>query len=209
VLSWARAAVERGYVVLVIDSLGPRGIDNVCSGPKGGLNWPRGVKDVLQAAAHLDSFDFVDGRRVFLVGFSWGASVGLLASSRQWAAALSDSGKRFTAVAALYPNCQGAATLSDAFVAPDIDRPLLVLTAGLDNETPSSECIGRLESALQRGAPVRWHEYNQATHCWDCRNLDGYTKTVRGQVVAYKFSPEVTSDSLARVFSFFAEAAPR
>jgi dienelactone hydrolase len=209
VLFWARAAVDRGHVVLVLDSLGPRGIDEVCLGPKGGLNWPRGVKDALLAATHLQSLDYVDRQRVFLLGFSWGGSVGLLASSKQWVDALSDTAGRFTAVAALYPRCHGAATLSDTFIASDIDRPLLVITAELDTETPSSECIGRLEAARQQGAPVRWHTYGQATHCWDCRNLDGYSKTVFGRAVSYRYSHEATHDSVARVFSFFSEVAPR
>lgn len=209
ILAWARTAVERGYVALVADSLGPRGIDSVCERSRGGLNWARGVKDAFQAAAHLRTFDFVDPQRLYLIGFSWGASIGLLASNKQWAEALSDAGARFAAVASFYPRCHGGATLADSFVGHDIDRPLLVLAGELDAETPAAECIKRLEAAKSQGAPVQWHVYPQVTHCWDCKNLDGYTKVVEGRTVSYSYSSEATKDSAERVFSFFAAVAPR
>ena len=87
-VDWAKEAVARGYVVLLVDSLGPRGVTSVCAGPKAGVNFARGTRDALQAAEHLRRQPFVDRDRVALVGFSWGAMVGLLASSRHYAAAL-------------------------------------------------------------------------------------------------------------------------
>ena len=79
-LDRAKKAVERGYVVLLMDSLGPRGVNSVCKGFRKGVNWGRGLKDVLRAAAHLRSLDYVDKNRVALAGFSWGATIGLLSS---------------------------------------------------------------------------------------------------------------------------------
>jgi dienelactone hydrolase len=103
-LNWAKEAVERGYVALLIDSLGPRSVDTVCMGPRGGVNFPRGVKDALQAADHLRKFDFVDKKRIALAGYSWGAMVGVLASGRLWGTTLSP-GERFAAVVSFYPGC--------------------------------------------------------------------------------------------------------
>ena len=40
-LEWARQAVNRGYVVLLLDSLSARGVDTVCMGPKNGVNFAR------------------------------------------------------------------------------------------------------------------------------------------------------------------------
>eukprot|EP01035_Chromulina_nebulosa_P007714 gene7714-10422_t len=93
VASWARDAVERGYVVLMIDSLTPREVKTVCFGPRAGVNVFRGARDAFQAAEHLRKYPFVDAARVSFVGFSWGATVGLVVSSARYAAAL--NGKPF------------------------------------------------------------------------------------------------------------------
>ena len=210
-LNWAKEAVARGYVVLLIDSLGPRGVDTVCYGPKGGVVFARGVRDALQAAEHLQKFDFVDKKRIALAGYSWGAMVGVLASSARWSGnAL--PGVRFAAAVAFYPGCftlRPPTTAAYEIVQPDIDRPLLVLMGGQDTETPADECVAKLGVAKAAGAPVEWHVYPQATHCWDCKHLDGFSKTdVRGTSVTYRYSMDYTTDSLQRMFQFLDRAMP-
>jgi dienelactone hydrolase len=204
-LGWARKAVERGYVVLLIDAMGPRGIDTVCFGPKEGLNFARGVKDAFQAAEHLRRFDFVDGNRVGLAGYSWGAMVGVLASSKGWGETLGGGG-RFNAVISMYPGCftirprQGAPY---EIARDDIDRPLLVLMGEADTETPPQDCIDRLNPAKAAGAPVEMHVYPGTTHCWDCPQLDGFSKVdFRGNQVSYRYDSGVTKDSEERMFAF-------
>lgn len=204
-LTWAKEAVARGYVALLVDSLGPRSVDSVCYGPKGGVIFSRGVKDALQAAEHLQKFDFVDKKRIALAGYSWGAMVGVLASSARWSGnAL--PGTRFAATVAFYPGCfniRPPTTAAYEIVQPDIDRPLLVLMGQQDNETPAEECVAKLGAAKVAGAPVEWHVYPQATHCWDCRHLDGFSKTdVRGNSVVYRYGAADTADSLQRMFQF-------
>jgi dienelactone hydrolase len=210
-LTWAKEAVARGYVALLIDSLGPRGVDTVCYGPKGGLVFARGVRDALQAAEHLQRFDFVDKKRIALAGYSWGAMVSVLASSARWSGnAL--PGVRFAAAVAFYPGCftiRPPTAAAYEIVQPDIDRPLLVLAGGQDTETPAEECVAKLGEAKASGAPVEWYVYPQATHCWDCRHLDGFSKTdVRGNSVTYRYSMDYTTDSLQRMFQFLDRAMP-
>lgn len=204
-LAWAKEAVARGYVALLVDSLGPRGVDSVCYGPKGGVNFPRGVKDSLQAAEHLQKFDFVDKKRIALAGFSWGAMIGMLASSAGTSGDLLP-GVRFSAVVSFYPVCATVKTPSGnsfEFVRPDIDRPLLVLMGELDNEAPADECVAKLSPLKAAGAPVEWHIYPQTTHCWDCKNLDGFSRTAfRGNRVTYRYSKEITDDSIRRAFQY-------
>ena len=202
---WAEKFVARGYAALLIDSLGPRGVDTVCYGPKGGVNIPRGVKDALQAADHLRKFDFVDKKRIALAGYSWGAMVGVLASSKRWGVTLAPA-DRFAAAVSFYPGCRTITPQSGKpyeIVQPDIDRPLLALMGELDNETPSGECTERFEAVRAAGAPVEWHVYPQTTHCWDCRQLDAFSKVdVRGNRVIYRYNEEVTRDSARRMFEF-------
>ena len=209
ILDWAKEAVRRGYVVLVIDSLSSRGGRPVCMGAQGGVTFPRGVRDAFQAAAHLHQFEFVDKERIALAGFSWGAMVAVFASRDTWAARLSP-GPRFAAAVAFYPSCTPVRPPSgNAYevVSTDIDRPLLVLMGEKDVETPPVECVPKLEAAKASAAPVEWHVYPDKTHCWDCRNLDGVSKVdIRGTHVVYHYDKNITSDSGRRMFEFFDKA---
>ena len=212
-VDWAKEAVAHGFVVLLIDSLGPRHVKSVCEGPKMGVNFARGTRDALQAAEHLRGQPFVDKDRVVFVGFSWGAMVGLLASSYHYAASL-DAGSGFAAVASFYPGCFRVVPPSGAppyeILNPDIERPLFVLMGEADTETPPVECIARLETAKAGGAPVSWHIYPGATHCWDCKHADGLNKIdFRGHAVVYRFDKAVTQDSRDRLFDFLSIALAR
>jgi dienelactone hydrolase len=208
-LAWAKEAVGRGYAVLLVDSLGPRGVDTVCFGPKGGVHFARGVKDALQAAEHLQKFDFVDPKRIALAGYSWGAMVSVLASSARWSGNAVPR-TRFAAAVAFYPGCftlRPPTVPAYEVVQPDIDRPLLVLMGQADNETPADECVAKLSVVKAAGVPVEWHVYPQATHCWDCRSLDGFSKTdVRGNRVTYRYGKDDTADSAQRMFQFLDRA---
>jgi len=205
ILGWAKDALSRGHVVLLIDSHAPRGVDTVCMGPKNGVIFARGARDALQAADHLRKFSFVDKKRIAHVGFSWGAMVGVFASSRAVSTAVGGGGG-FAAFVSFYPGCFTIRPSKGApyeLVRSDIHRPLLVLMGGKDNETPPSDCVSRLGAAKSAGAPVQWHIYPDATHCWDCRHLDGQVKVdLRGNRVAYSYDASVTADSRSRLFGF-------
>lgn len=211
VMANAREAVAQNYVVLMIDSLTPRGVESVCYGPKNGVNFFRGVRDALQAAVHLRGLPYIDAKRIAMVGFSWGGMVGLLASSPHYASSM-QAGAGFTAVASVYPGCftitpNGRPPFE--IVNADINRPLLVLMGEDDTETPAGECVSKLEAAKRAGATIEWHVYPQTTHCWDCPALDGRSKTdFRGNHVEYRFSPDATQDTRRRMFEFLARAMP-
>lgn len=204
-LTWAKKAVARGYVVFLIDQLTQRGLSTRCRGKSGGLNFARATKDVFQAADHLRSFPFVDPERVALAGFSFGAMLALLASSERWGSTLATD-RRFAAAVSFYPGCltiQPRRGMPYEIVNTDIDRPLLVLLGEKDSDTPAAECIQRLELARNQGSSVEWHVYPDTTHCWDCRNLHGHSKTTyRGYYTTYYYNEPVTNDSTARMFDF-------
>jgi dienelactone hydrolase len=208
-LEWARRAVRHGYVALLIDSLGPRGVDSVCMGPQGGVTPMRGVRDALQAAAYLGTFDFVDKTRIAHAGYSWGAMVGVGLSGKHWAEALGD-GARFNAAVAFYPVCATLRPRNGSpfdVLNPDIDRPLLVLMGADDTEAVATECVSRLQAAKDSGAPFQWHVYPDTTHCWDCENLNNFSKTDgRGNHVVYRYDAQVTADAERRMFEFLDQA---
>lgn len=210
----ARQALAQNYVVLMIDSFAQRNVTSVCYGPRNGVNFFRGVRDALQAAEHLRGLPYVDGKRIAMVGYSWGAMIGLMASSQHIASGALANAAPFAAVASFYPGCFKITPPNDRppfeILNADIKHPLLVLMGEDDTETPAGECVSKLEAVKTTGAPVEWHVYPQTTHCWDCRGLDGRSKTdVRGNHVEYRFSPEATKDGRQRLFEFLARAMPR
>jgi dienelactone hydrolase len=211
VAAWAHAAAANGYVVLLVDSLGPRSVKSVCFGPQNGVNFFRGARDALQAAERLRRMPYIEPRRIALVGFSWGAMVGLLAASPHYVDALK-SGPGFAAVASFYPGCFRITPKQRPpfdMVNPDVSRPLLVLMGDADTETPAQECLDNLDVLKRIGAPVEWHLYAGTTHCWDCQQLDGFSKIdVRGDPVEYHFRQDVTDDSRRRLFEFLDRAMP-
>jgi dienelactone hydrolase len=210
-VDWAKEAVARGYVAFLLDSLTQRNASSVCDGPQMGVNFPRGVKDALQAAERLRALPYVDKSRIALAGFSWGAIIGLLADSKSWEAALAP-GAPFDAVVSFYPGCATVKPPSGAqyeLVEPDIDRPLLVLMGEDDTETPASVCVPKLEAAKAAGAPVEWLVYPKTTHCFDCRQLNGFTKTVAGRQVVYTYDEKITEDAGRRMFGFIEKSFGR
>lgn len=204
--TWAQAALRQGYVVLLIDSLSQRAVDSVCLGSKNGINFPRGVRDAMQAADYLRTLPYVDKKRIAHVGFSWGAMVALLGSNSNWRAVLPGS-EGFAATVALYPGCF---TIKPNTGAPPyetiqnrIDHPVLVLMGDKDIETPPDECLPKLQAAKEASLPVEWHVFPNATHCWDCEGLNGVSKTdFRGTHIVYHFDAAATQEAKRRIFEF-------
>ena len=203
-LDWAQQGVANGYVVLMIDALGPRNVDSVCMGPKAGVTFMRGARDVIQAAEHLRTLAYVDGKRIGLAGYSWGAMVGLLTSSD--GVSKHGENRAFGAIVSFYPGCFTLRPANGSpyeLVRPDIGTPLLVLMGSADTETPATECVQKLEPVRSSGAPIELHVYPDTTHCWDCKHLDGFTKTdSRGNHVLYRYSEAATTDASKRMFAF-------
>jgi dienelactone hydrolase len=205
---WRKEAVRRGYVAFVIDSFTSRGSSS-CR-PQPPTSMARGVKDVFDAAEHLKTFPFVDRSRIALLGVSWGAMVGLRSASPGFVAGAALPGTPLSAVVSLYPACYVppfGTVPGGELLHPDVSTPTLVLMGGQDNETPPQECLSRLEPLKERGAPVEWHVFPDATHCWDCsdqHNQRWSPPWAGGRSVVYLYDSRVTDQSAERAFEFLA-----
>ncbi len=206
---WAKAALQRGYAVLVVDPLTPRGVTGRgenCNPPSKVDLW-RIRKDALDAARHLRKQPFVDPDRVALLGLSQGAMAALGISASLYETA--QGRPAFKAIVANYPVCflgnlriLGRPPRDINFVPEDrITVPLLVQMGELDTEGPARDCLSRLQPQKDKGAPIETVVYKGATHGWDMGT--NFTKTgANGHSVTYHYDPKVTATSVQRAFDF-------
>jgi dienelactone hydrolase len=202
---WVQEALKENYVVLVPDAM--RGLKDDCGSPPKIPN-ARFLKDVLDGAIHLAKLPYVDAQRIGVIGFSKGAFMATWLSSPSVAQAIRPDAPRLAALVGLYGFCglpptkgrpEGAILLQ-----PDTDRPLLMLMGKEDTETVPDSCLELMPKLKQAQAPVQWHVYPNAMHCWDCKEKDGFTKysPASQQRVTYRFDQAITQDSRDRVFDF-------
>ena len=73
-----------------------------------------------------------------------------------------------------------------------------------DLESPAADCMSSVKDLENQGIGSEWHTYESATHCWDCKELNGFTKTAaNGDKVTYLYDKGATQDSEQRVLKFF------
>jgi dienelactone hydrolase len=196
---WAKWFAERGYLALVVDSFGPRGVRNVCGG--GEPNMRARAFDAYAALGYLRARTDVVPARVGAIGWSHGAGTTVLVDNTGFLSALRDAapaGGAFRAAIALYPPCQTFANFKAT------NAPLLLLAGTADDWTPPTECM-RAVAGLGSGAfPVTTHLYDGATHAFDNPRDRGRVK-VGPHVYTLTYDPQATADAHARVADFLAD----
>ncbi len=163
---WARWFADRGYVSLVVDSFGPRGVKGDCrTGPDEPPITAR-FDDAMGALRYLQSLSFVRGDRVASIGWSQGGVYAMsvingpsLERARTRGVDLPAVG--FAAGIGIYPG--GCTSLTEQLVI----RPLLVLIGGADDWTPAARCVRMVEAMKARGADVSIVVYPGAYHYFD------------------------------------------
>lgn len=151
---WADRLVAEGYVILLPDSFGSRGLGPQCKNRERDIN-PRGrVGDAVGAADWLAAQQFVDPQRIALLGWSNGGSTVLWAVSGRLRPAASD----WRVAIAFYPGCRTPSENSNW-------KPRLVphvLIGAIDDWTPPAPC-----RALKERGAVQLIEYPGAYHGFD------------------------------------------
>lgn len=208
-LDWAKRFHHAGYVTLLLDFMGPRGAQQVCQGPQAGVTLGRTISDFYQASDYLRKLPYVFPDKVAMVGYSQGALIALLNNSQGFRQAFRRD-RGFDAYVSFYPPCRimslGAPSFAIDVVQKDTEKPHLFLLGGADRETPAADCDALLAPLKAAGKPVQFHTYPDASHCWDCKSLDGYTKPGRLGTVTYTYSQAATADSFERTKAFLAES---
>ncbi|MES2385183.1 MAG: dienelactone hydrolase family protein [Pseudomonadota bacterium] len=203
----AKALIESGFAVLVVDTFGPRGYKTGVSEPLPA----EFARDAYDALAHLLSLPYIDSKRIFQTGYSYGGMAAALLASPEGAQEFK-SAARFRATVANYGSCtiatpyaggQAQATYMPMLSA-DSDRPILLLMAELDIETPPATCFPLLDQMKADGKDVHWHIYPGTTHGWDKAENNGFVyRTNSGQTMTYRYDAGITKDATERMIAFF------
>lgn len=191
--SYADYLVAKGFVVLSLDSFGPRNLGGgtVCeSVPKQVDALEYRTFDAYDALRYLKEQKFVDARSIFLMGQSNGGSVAInVAKGDGLSAKDAQSASGYRAVVAFYPWCG-----SFGHRKVDLAAPLLVFGGAQDSWTPPQEC----QTAQVAGAALEVKVYPQAAHSFD---LEITPQRYLGNVVG--LNKEAADDSRERMVAFF------
>ena len=159
---WAEHWVRLGFVVLVLDSLTPRGEKEICTqnARRIRVNVER-VRDAYAGLSYLAGLPDVDPARILLQGWSNGGSTTLNALSAT-APGRNADGPRFKAAVAYYPGCLQ--------LTREPWRPttrLLIQSGAADDWTPAKHCELIAERARANGSTVDIDVYPDAHHSFD------------------------------------------
>jgi dienelactone hydrolase len=208
VFEWAQRFLAAGYVVLVVDHLGPRRVETNCG--HFSVSVTAYAQDDVAAMQHLRAMPLVDGKRIAQMGLSYGAMAGLREASASFRAKHL-GGERFAAIISLYPWCnqQGGPTYMDHQwnFYDDTDIPLLVLLGADDDEADPRSCIDKAKQNAAKGMPVEFTVFPGTTHAFD-HSLMGDTPMViqqsRGKTITHRYNREAVEAAWRLALDFLA-----
>jgi dienelactone hydrolase len=203
---WAAELTPRGYLVLIVDSFGPRSHGEMCS--QRGFDrelYLKRPRDAYGALLFLQAQPFVHAGRVAVIGWSQGGGAVLFAiGARGMGRPAQLPRGDFRAAVAFYP-----ASCDDRRQPGWTTQiPLLVLLGAEDVWTPAAPCKILLDGVVGRGAPVEVQVYPGSYHGFDRANsprreLPEY-RTAAGIVPIIGTDPAARQDALFRVPAFLA-----
>lgn len=192
---WGERMAAQGYIVLMPDSFGSRGLGSQCRESERTVRASRErVADARAALAYLLGRQDVRPSEIALLGWSNGGSTVLSAVQPRHR----PQGQDFRAAVAFYPGCRLAA----ASTKWSTRLPLLILMGEADDWTPAAPCK---ELAGKFPGKITYHGYPGAYHDFDHPDL----KLTRRKGLAFSGSgdgtahvgtdPAARADALARV----------
>ena len=190
--AYADFLVKQGFVVLNLDSFGPRGNSGgtVCQSLNR-LSAARNyrTKDAYDALKFLRAQPFVDPANVFLIGQSNGGSVAMISAMERTRRSQIGGQAGFRGVVALYPWCGATGSRR-----PTLSSPLLILGGALDDWVPPTEC----QRFNARGRELKVRVYANAAHSFD---VPVPVHRYLGNLVGY--SPSAARNARSEIYRFF------
>ncbi|WP_376957628.1 dienelactone hydrolase family protein [Azospirillum sp. A26] len=204
---WATHLQRQGYEVLMVDSFGPRDVEEVCTTALKDRTVRATVerkRDAWAALAFLRKRPEVDHDRIGLIGWSQGASTVMVAygAGEDGPAGTEEGG--FRAAVAFYPGCKAALSKEDW----QPDGPLLLLVGGKDDWTPPESCV-ELSGRDGVKGKVDLVVYPDAYHGFDAPDAPVRKRkdlaTAPGGTAHVGTDEDARSDAIRRVSDFFRE----
>ena len=209
---WAKWLNERGYVALVVDSWGSRGMVENCSKGTPDVENTERFDDTFGALRYLQARPFVDPGRIGAMGWSNG---GVFAIAVENGPSLERARKRgvtlppvgFRLGIAMYPG--GCFSLDKELVI----TPLLILMGEADDWTLATTCEEMVNAMRAKGADATIRIFTGASHYFD--NVDYPLQVLPdvenrnkaggccGATVGYR--PEAAAAAFAEVEAFLAK----
>lgn len=202
---WAERLVALGFIVLLPDSFGSRGLGSQCTtSDRVARASSERVSDAVAARAYLQARSDVTPTAVSLLGWSNGGSTVLYAIQKGEESR--DGGADFAKAVAFYPGCR-----SPSERGWHARLPLMILIGAADDWTPSAPCEALARSAKAVGEPVSVVVYPGAYHDFDYPNMPVHTRSGlaytadRSGTARTGTNADARADALRRVIAFLRE----
>jgi dienelactone hydrolase len=201
---WAAELNRRGYLVLMVDSFGPRNQGEMCS--QRGFDrevYLKRPRDAYGALSYLQAQPYVRPDLIAVIGWSEGGGAVLLAIRAQsLGRPVQLPQGDFRAAVAFYPaSCNERRQPGWTSTVP-----LLALLGAEDVWTPAAPCKELLDGAAARGAKIEMQIYPGAYHDFDWPNMPRHEspnfRTAAGVVPIQGTDPAARQDALSRVPAF-------
>ncbi|MDP2854689.1 MAG: dienelactone hydrolase family protein [Smithellaceae bacterium] len=191
---WEYILVKEGYAVFTVDSLGPRGVGNICFSPLKVSPLDR-AHDAFAAKRHLQTLPFIDKERIAVMGFSHGGWTALYTTLYPY---LFEKEQPFKAVITFYPYCENIYPEPKALFSP-----LMILIGGSDDWTPAKACEaypkilkGLNHEFVLKVYPGAYHHYDSLEE----RRVSAYGHTIERNESAVTNSTVMVKNFLKKHF---------
>jgi len=217
-LDWARQLRDEGYVVLYVDSYCKRKLlcehdspDNDPKRRKAVNRWKeitpqQRAADAFGAFEYLLQQNFVNKDKISLMGFSWGATSGMMSIDPRMKKIFSPARGGFHSLVAMYPNSKywtGMRTLR-RIADVNITIPTLML-AGEKDEAESIDVYKELQQLAEKNMyPLTVVLYPDSYRKFD-EKREKHSVTVNNVTLTKAYNKNAHEDSIKQVFSFLSK----
>ena len=200
--NWVNPLLEQGYVVAITDYNEGRNASRPWNcGKNKHLSQSRLLRDVFNGVQALANVPGVDRNKIFTMGTSLGAMVGATAISNHSIKSAEKIGWATPrAHVALYGGCSYP---SATYLTSSVARPVLWMVGTNDVEMGTGCNEWLYNSVIEAQPDSVFVTYKGATHCWDCKQIDGFTKNTYYGTQTYTYDKDVTNKSQEEIFTFF------
>lgn len=199
-LDWVRRLLAWGYVVLQVDSYGPRGVRSACTNLEVPGPETRG-RDVYGATRFLHTLPLVDPGRIAALGWDQGAWTLRYVLQPAYADLKYLGWERYRLRAGVWFYARRCRSQAYRF-----NAPLLLLVGGKGDRNAARvlRCRDMVERSRAAGSQIELVVYWEAYQAFDWRGKD---EQFDGSETPYRllYDPQAEADAIQRVKEFLAE----